>query len=1202
MNRKKIFLIILFFLIPLKNSYAESKTVTISESKRSIQLGSYLELLEDRNGKLKIDDILSPEISKQFKPSTSMVPNFGHTMSAQWVRFGLRKSEEFISRTPWILELEFANMHYVDFYITKENGEIVTEKKSGIKRPFDSRDHLYHKIVFMINLRETDKHYVYLRFKSETSLTLSLLLQSMPEFMRRSHFSTFSIGIFIGIILIMAGYNLFMFFTLKDRSLLYFSLFTGAILFYFLSYTGVAYMYFWPSNSWFSYISVPIFMALMVILFTRFTDSFIHAKENLTIWHKVLNQLTLLAIIFLFLIPFLGYGKIIIPLMLFTVICFLLSGFAVFFSWRKGDRASGYYLLGYSGLMAGGFVFSLVRFSLISSTPLSESGLRLGSIMFILSTSLALGERIKVLKAEKKKVATDLQDSEERFRSLVESSYDLIWETDKDSVFTYVSPKVKEILNYEQAEIIGKKPYDLMSAREGKKILAYFRKNLQNNNSIIGLEYIMEKKGGGEVIFDTNVTPFFNKDNETQGYRGINRDITERKRSEKSREIIINIGNAVTRTTDMYSFYKIIHEELNKIIDSKNFFVGIYEEKTETLLLPYIKDEKDKFEKIPIKDTISALVIKDKHPLLLNEEEMKVMENEGKIGKIGSPCKLWLGVPLMVDTEVIGLFVIQSYDDENAYNKFDLSLMEFISGQVAILIKRKQTIEQIRILSMSMEQSPALVVITDLDGKINYVNDKFVKVTGYTPDEIIGKNPRILKSGKTPASTYEDLWSKLSRGEEWRGEFLNKKKDNTFYWEQAYITPIKNDNGDITNFLAIKEDISGRKELEQQLIQSQKMESVGTLAGGIAHDFNNLLTVINGYSDLSLMKIDNNNPLYKSISTIRSAGKKAEKLTRQIMAFSRKQIYQPKVLSINNVISDLDKMIRSLIGEDFKIKVMLSSDLPLIKADPGQIEQILINLLVNSRDAINQKTNKAGEKKITIETGKKYLDEDYIKRHLGSRKGMHIYFSVSDNGMGMDEIVRQNIFEPFFTTKDRNKGTGLGLATVYGIVKQNNGSIYVYSEPGEGTTFKVYWPVTSEEVKKQDSRLSSEKSLYGKEIILFVEDDNEVLEFAVSTLKDFGYNVHSASNGAKALKYIKENKLHADLLITDLVMPDMNGKELSEEITKIYPGINILFASGYTDNHLVHSGELDKEINFLPKPYTAQKLLKVVRMILDLNL
>ena len=578
---------------------------------------------------------------------------------------------------------------------------------------------------------------------------------------------------------------------------------------------------------------------------------------------------------------------------------------------------------------------------------------------------------------------------------------------------------------------------------------------------------------------------------------------------------------------------------------------------------------------------------------------MDKLQEEGKIGTVGTPCKVWLGVPLRDENKVIGLIVVQSYTDENAYSESDLALMEFVSGQIAVSIKKKQIEEQLRILSLSVEQSPALVMITDLNANIEYVNPKFVEITGYTSEEVINKNPRILKSGLTPERTYLDLWHSLVKGKEWRGEFQNKKKNGQIYWEYAFISPIKNESGKITHYLAVKEDISQRKMLQEQLMQSQKMEAIGTLAGGIAHDFNNILTVINGYSEFALMKLNEKDPLHKDVSSILSASKKAENLTRQILAFSRKQIYQPEIISVDKIISDLEKMTRRLIGEDIKIEFKTKKNIPNIKADPSQIEQILINLIVNARDAINQKEDKTDDKLISIETGTKFLDDEFAKKHLDSVSGKYVYFYVSDNGVGMTENVVQNIFEPFFTTKETGKGTGLGLATVYGIIKQNKGDIFVYSKPEKGTTFKIYWPVTEEQIITDDKTDIQSENLKGDEVILLVEDNDELRNLAIITLEKFGYKMHSASNGVEALNLIKKIKLSFDLLITDLIMPDMNGQELAKQIKKMYPGSNILFTSGYTDDHIADSGELEKDIEFLQKPFTVHALLSKIRTILD---
>jgi PAS domain S-box-containing protein len=520
-------------------------------------------------------------------------------------------------------------------------------------------------------------------------------------------------------------------------------------------------------------------------------------------------------------------------------------------------------------------------------------------------------------------------------------------------------------------------------------------------------------------------------------------------------------------------------------------------------------------------------------------------------------------------------------------------------GVFSDITEKKLVEERIRILSRSVEQSPASIMITDLKGNIEYINPKFTEVTGYSFDEAKGKNPSILKSDETPKEMYKELWETITSGGEWKGEFHNKKKNGDLFWELAYIAPIKNEQRQTTHYLAVKEDITERKLLQQQLTQTQKMESIGTLAGGIAHDFNNLLTVINGFSDLLLMKLKENDLYYKEVSAIRSAGEKATKLTRQILAFSRKQIFQPKIISINDVVSDLDKMIHRLIGEDINIDVNLYPDIPNIKADPGQIEQILINLIVNARDAINQKTEKASEKKIIIETDIIYLNDTFLEKHIGSSSGLHTCFSVKDSGIGMSNETKQKIFDPFFTTKDKGKGTGLGLSTVYGIVKQNNGSIYVYSEPGIGSVFKIYWPASKTKLTTKISEEIIESELQGNEIILLAEDDEEVRNFAFAALKDFGYLVYPVENGKKALNLVKNKNIKVDLLFTDMVMPDMNGKELSERIKEISPNICILFASGYADNYIINSGELDKNINFLQKPYSINMLLKKVREVLD---
>lgn len=402
-------------------------------------------------------------------------------------------------------------------------------------------------------------------------------------------------------------------------------------------------------------------------------------------------------------------------------------------------------------------------------------------------------------------------------------------------------------------------------------------------------------------------------------------------------------------------------------------------------------------------------------------------------------------------------------------------------------------------------------------------------------------------------------------------------------------------------------DISERKRSEEekqrlmdQLHQAQKMEAIASLTGGIAHDFNNLLTVINGHAEIALKRAGKGQDVKKDLNTIMQAGRRAENLTRQLLAFGRKQVYQPRVLDINDVIRDLDKMMRRLIGEDIQMVMKSSPEVPPIKADPGQLEQILINLMVNARDAIMERDESSEyEKRITIETGSVALESAFVVDHPGSSPGLHTLLAVSDSGVGMGTETRNKIFEPFFTTKEKGKGTGLGMSTVYGIVKQNNGSIYVYSEPGQGTTFRIYWPSSGEPKTPEEDEPIGNDVKTGTETILLVEDDEDVRGFALDTLEDLGYRVYEAANGKKAMDMMKGGKLKVDLLLTDLIMPEMNGKDLAEKLQKRIPGLSVLYASGYTDEHIFHRYQLAQDVHYLQKPYSVQALAQKVRDALD---
>jgi PAS domain S-box-containing protein len=400
-----------------------------------------------------------------------------------------------------------------------------------------------------------------------------------------------------------------------------------------------------------------------------------------------------------------------------------------------------------------------------------------------------------------------------------------------------------------------------------------------------------------------------------------------------------------------------------------------------------------------------------------------------------------------------------------------------------------------------------------------------------------------------------------------------------------------------TNFLpgrhfSMLHDVTGQRRLEEQLRQSQKLESVGQLAGGIAHDFNNLLTVITGYAELTLKHLKKSDPLARNVEEIKKAADRAATLTRQLLAFSRKQVLQPKVLDLNTIIVNIEKMIGRLIGENMELRTLPSPGLAFVKADPGQIEQVILNLVVNARDAMP-----AGGK-ITIETANVYLDEAYSREHIAVQPGRFAMLAVTDSGHGMDTGTIKKIFEPFFTTKEQGKGTGLGLATVYGIVKQSGGNIWVYSEIGVGTTFKIYLPQVDEQISAPDADAAHPASAAGTETILLVEDEEKVRHLASESLRQHGYTVLEATDGEHALAICRQHEGPIDLLLTDVVMPKMSGKVLAEQLVRLRPDTWVLYMSGYANQAIVHQGILDEDISFIEKPFTPDGLvLKVVERL-----
>lgn len=515
-------------------------------------------------------------------------------------------------------------------------------------------------------------------------------------------------------------------------------------------------------------------------------------------------------------------------------------------------------------------------------------------------------------------------------------------------------------------------------------------------------------------------------------------------------------------------------------------------------------------------------------------------------------------------------------------------------GIMRDITKRKQDEADLERLRVAIEQAGEVIVITDADGIIQYTNPAFEKVTGYTLDEAYLQNPRILKSGLQDEAFYKELWETISSGQTWTGRMVNKSKDGSLYTEKATISPVFNAVGYIINYVAIKRDITAQLKLEAQYIQAQKMESVGRLTGGVAHDFNNILAIIIGYTEMALEQVKPTEKLHADLGKIYDAAIRSADIVRQLLAFSRKQTIAPKVLDLNKTVAGTLTMLHRLIGEDIDLKWKPTANLAPVLIDPSQLDQILANLCVNARDAID------GVGKVTIETDFVTLDQEYCDNHLGFRPGEYVKLSVSDSGCGIEKDIINKIFEPFFTTKGTS-GTGLGLSTVFGIVKQNNGFVNLYSEVNEGTTFKIYLPAQKGETVWIAGTMLENPEMSHGETILLVEDDKTILEMGVTMLERMKYRVLTANSPTEALRIAKEYTGKIDLLITDVIMPEMNGKALSHQLLALSPDLKVMYMSGYTANVIAHHGILDKGIHFLQKPFSRKELSKTIREVLEVG-
>jgi len=787
------------------------------------------------------------------------------------------------------------------------------------------------------------------------------------------------------------------------------------------------------------------------------------------------------------------------------------------------------------------------------------------------------------------------EDEEKLLRSIIDHSLTGLLIIDNNFRFTFVNKKCCDFLNTSREDMIGHDFRELLPEETRDMVVDRYLRRHRGENPPERYEAGVLTKNGEIIRMDISTNIIHNSKGDKYSVSHII-DVTEN----RLRECIHKILHSITMSSKSFSekgfFEDLGFDKLSELFLIDKIELVFYDEKKERFMPVYKKSKNDtittKTENLkPVFENILKKAFHDKKTKLITKGEIikSISKNDPELEKLIPES--WLLIPLVSDNRTIGFLNLYSKKRKMHFRNSIIKIMEEFATELATYILHKKIEDETKRLAIAIESAAEYIIVTDPNGNIQYVNPAFEKITGYKREEVIGENPRILKSGRHNQNFYRNLWNTIKSGRTWRGEFINRKKDGTIYYEEAVISPVFDKSGTITSFVAVKHDVTEKKNLEDQYMQAQKMEAIGRLAGGIAHDFNNMLSVIMGYSELILNKLDKNSEIYSEIEEIYKAGLRSSELTAQLLAFARKQTVKPKIIDLNDEISTHLKMLRRLIGENIKLHWIPGEPLWKVKLDPGQLSQILNNLCINARDAINDVGN------ITIETKNMTIDSSYHKLHPFVKEGEYVMVAVTDDGKGMDEHVKFHIFEPFFTTKTIGEGTGLGLSSVYGAVKQNNGFILVYSEPGKGTTFKIYFPrYTGTDETAENNKHAIKK---GKgEVVLLVEDETQILEITKKMIENIGYKVLPANNPNEALEIVKIYSGKINLLITDVVMPDMNGLLLARKIKSIYPDLKVIFMSGYTTNVINHEGVIDKEYYYLQKPFDIATLSEKIHQVL----
>jgi two-component system cell cycle sensor histidine kinase/response regulator CckA len=802
---------------------------------------------------------------------------------------------------------------------------------------------------------------------------------------------------------------------------------------------------------------------------------------------------------------------------------------------------------------------------------------------------------------ERKRAAQALAESEAHFRALAETTFDWIWEIDAKGRYTFVSPRISELLGYLPDEVIGRTPISLMPEAEAARVRALFLEILARREPFAALENVNRHRDGRLIVLETSGVPVFGPDGGFRGYRGMGRDVTARKRAERRSAAQAAVSRALADSTSLAEAAPRVLEAIARsegwrfgvmwMVDRGNASLHCSEiwsdlgAAGERLSTQTRKLVLRRGEGLPgrawaeVRPALSSSLADDSRSVRRSRALALGLESA-------------LAFPIVLRGEVLGVAEFlgrEAYEPDAGL----IQMLETLGGQLGQFVERTRAEAAV---ARFVSASPAVIYALEVEPerlRLAWVSENLRALSGWTAADA-GRDgwwtenfhpedrARVEHANAMPYSVDHQIL-----------EFRFRRKDGSYFWVRDEKRLLRDDAGRPSEVIGSWTDVTARVQLEEQLRIAQKLEAIGRLAGGVAHDFNNILTVISGNGELLAKALPQGGPDQLLLGEIRDAGERAAALTRQLLAFSRSQVLAPQVLDLNAAIVRVEGMLRRLIGEDIELTCVLAPETGHSHVDPGQLEQVIVNLAVNARDAMPR----GG--RLTLESRAVELDAAYCGSRPEVSPGRYALLAVSDTGTGMSPAVRERIFEPFFTTKAAGVGTGLGLSTVFGIVKQSGGHIEVESEPGRGTCFRIYLPQVEPPVIAAEVAAPAPAAARGHETILLVEDEEGVRRIARIALETRGYRVVGAADGRAAMAVAESRIGEFDLLVTDLVMPGMSGRELADVLRVRQPGLKVLFMSGYVEDALVRHGIVEAEEAFIHKPFSLVDLAAKVRAVLD---